>query len=68
MRTSANFKTQTGSGIHLDLIYDIGIHNGDDTAYYLSRGYRVVAVDANPLMMDAARQKFAEAVSAPSCR
>ncbi len=63
MRTSANFKTQTGSGIHQDLIYDIGIHNGDDTAYYLSRGYRVVAVDANPLMMDAARQKFAEAVA-----
>jgi len=33
-----------------DLVFDIGMHNGDDTAYYLARGYRVVAVEANPSM------------------
>lgn len=31
-----------------DLVYDLGFHDGGDTAFYLGRGYRVVAVDANP--------------------
>ena len=31
------------------------MHNGDDTCYYLAQGYRVVAVDANPSMCEAAR-------------
>ena len=29
-----------------DLIYDVGMNNGDDTAYYLHKGFRVVAVEA----------------------
>ncbi len=45
-----------------DLIYDIGIHNGDDTAYYLSRGYRVIGVDANPTMIESAYSRFSEEV------
>jgi len=35
-----------------DLIYDIGLHDGDDTAYYLHKGYRVIAVDADPTMVE----------------
>ena len=31
-----------------DLIYDIGMHNGENTEYYLKRGFRVIAVEANP--------------------
>ena len=34
-----------------DLIYDVGMHNGDDTAYYLHKGFRVIAIDANPAMV-----------------
>lgn len=30
------------------LIFDIGFHKGEDTRYYLYRGYDVVAVDAAP--------------------
>jgi hypothetical protein len=30
------------------LIYDVGMNNGDDTAYYLRRGFRVVAIEPNP--------------------
>jgi FkbM family methyltransferase len=30
------------------LIYDLGMHKGEDTEYYLKKGFRVVAVDANP--------------------
>lgn len=42
------------------VIYDIGMHNGDDTEYYLKKGFRVVAVEANPLLCEAARKRFAE--------
>src|SRR5438552_3989670 len=45
------------------LIFDIGLHEGQDTAYYLQRGFRVVAVDANPAMVDKAQEKFAAAIS-----
>ena len=33
-----------------DLVFDIGLHNGDDAAYYLDLGYLVVGVEANPLL------------------
>lgn len=29
-------------------VLDLGMHVGDDTAYYLRRGFNVVAVEANP--------------------
>jgi FkbM family methyltransferase len=41
-----------------DLIYDVGLHDGSDTAYYLQRGFRVVAIDANPAMIELARKTF----------
>lgn len=47
-----------------DLIYDVGLHNGDDTAYYLGRGFRVVAIDANRVMIERARERFSEAIDA----
>jgi FkbM family methyltransferase len=40
------------------LIYDIGMHMAQDTAYYLGYGYRVVAVDAFPEMIERAREQF----------
>ena len=43
-----------------DLIYDIGMNNGDDTAYYLFKGYRVVAVEADPTLIEKARERFAD--------
>jgi FkbM family methyltransferase len=41
-----------------DLVYDVGMHNGDDTAFYLARGFRVIAVEANPAMAAAAGSRF----------
>jgi hypothetical protein len=29
-------------------IFDIGMYDGAESAYYLQSGYRVVAVEANP--------------------
>ena len=41
-----------------DLIYDIGMHNGDDTAFYLACGFRVLAVEADPDLVAAAHRRF----------
>lgn len=45
-----------------NLIYDVGMFNGDDTNYYLHRGYRVVAIEANPEMAENGRRRFADAI------
>jgi FkbM family methyltransferase len=47
-----------------DLIYDVGLFDGEDTAYYLYRGYKVVAVDANPLMIEKAGLRFRKEILA----
>jgi len=47
-----------------DLIFDVGAHNGNDTAYYLSRGFRVVAVEAHPQYCCALYQRFRDAIAA----
>lgn len=46
-----------------DLIYDVGMNNGDDTAYYLARGYRVVAIEANPVLAEECAKRFAAEVA-----
>jgi FkbM family methyltransferase len=32
------------------LIFDIGLHNGDDTRYYLAKGFKVVSLEANTVL------------------
>ncbi len=51
-----------GPTIHSDLVYDLGAHNGDDTASYLSQGYRVVTVEPTPSLAAQLRQRFASAI------
>src|SRR5580700_2685478 len=41
-----------------DLVFDIGLNNGDDSAYYLHLGYRVVGVEANPLLAAQCTRRF----------
>ncbi len=41
-----------------ELVFDIGLNNGDDAAYYLHLGYRVVGVEANPLLAAQCSQRF----------
>jgi FkbM family methyltransferase len=40
------------------LIYDVGLFNGDDTAHYLSKGFNVVAIEADPVQAEKAGEKF----------
>ncbi len=45
-----------------DLIYDVGVCNGDDSAYYLHKGYRVVGIEASPLLLEPLRRRFGAAI------
>ena len=45
-----------------DLIFDIGANDGKDSAFYLAKGFHVLAVDADPAMCDKIRQTQAEAI------
>jgi FkbM family methyltransferase len=47
-----------------DLIFDIGMHDGNDTRYYLDKGFRVVAIEANPVLADKAEKRFATEIKA----
>ncbi|HEY8519698.1 MAG TPA: FkbM family methyltransferase [Gammaproteobacteria bacterium] len=41
------------------LIYDIGMHMGEDAAFYLAKGFEVVGIEANPDLCAAAEQRLA---------
>jgi FkbM family methyltransferase len=41
-----------------NLIFDLGFYNGDDTAYYLFKGYNVVAIEANPELYNKGLERF----------
>jgi FkbM family methyltransferase len=34
--------------MNADLIFDVGLHKGEDSEFYLKKGFKVVAVEANP--------------------
>ena len=59
----AEFKGRSnteGATICRDLVYDVGMHNGDDAAYYLSQGLRVLAIEADPQLVAQARARFSD--------
>ena len=41
-----------------DLIFDLGFHIGQDTEFYLKKGFRVVAIEANPELCLSGNEKF----------
>ena len=45
-----------------DLIYDVGFHHGEDTEFYLTKGFKVVAIEAHPGLCQAGREKFAHEI------
>lgn len=44
------------------VIYDLGANNGDDIPYYLLKADRVVAVEANPVLANEIRGRFAREI------
>jgi FkbM family methyltransferase len=45
------------------LVFDLGVCNGDDSAFYLHEGFRVVGVEANPLLIPALERRFADEIA-----
>ena len=44
------------------IIFDLGLNNGDDTDFYLKRGFDVIALDANPALCERAQERFQAAI------
>jgi FkbM family methyltransferase len=40
------------------LIYDVGGHMGEDTDFYLRKGFKVVAIEANPVLAERLKDRF----------
>lgn len=45
-----------------NLIYDVGMHKGEDTEYYLKKGFDVIAFEANPELVKLCAQKFSKQI------
>jgi FkbM family methyltransferase len=52
----------SSSEIKQDLIIDFGLHKGEDTEYYLRKGFRVAAIEADPTLARAARRRFSKEI------
>ena len=42
------------------LIYDVGAHKGEDTEFYLKKGFAVVAIEAVPEFCGSLEQRFSK--------
>jgi FkbM family methyltransferase len=45
------------------LIFDVGCHKGEDSDFYLKKGFRVVAVEAHPSLCLDLRQRFSKQIA-----
>lgn len=43
-----------------DLIIDVGMHRGNDTEFYLLKGFRVAGIEANPVLAQLVERRLAE--------
>lgn len=46
-----------------DLIYDVGMHKGEDAAFYLKKGFDVVGIEANPQLCETCARRFVTEVA-----
>jgi FkbM family methyltransferase len=53
-----SIRVEQGAEVYRDLIYDVGMNNGEDTAYFLDQGHRVLAIEANPVLARQAERRF----------
>ena len=50
------------AGQDANLVYDVGMHKGEDTDYYLKKGFRVIGFEADPDLVAVCRSRFAEEI------
>jgi FkbM family methyltransferase len=51
-----------------NLIYDVGLHRGEDTEFYLKKGFNVVAFEANPELVAQCKIHFQDAITSGRLR
>jgi FkbM family methyltransferase len=51
------------TGLRPNLIYDVGLHRGEDTDFYLRMGFDVVALEANPELVAQCKTRFEDAIA-----
>ncbi len=44
------------------LIYDVGMHKGEDSEFYLKKGFKVVGFEADPDLAELCRQRFSKQI------
>ncbi|RZJ66924.1 MAG: FkbM family methyltransferase [Flavobacterium sp.] len=42
------------------VVYDVGMHRGEDTDFYLKKGFKVIAFEADPDLAESCRKRFSE--------
>ncbi|HSK72408.1 MAG TPA: hypothetical protein VK892_11965 [Pyrinomonadaceae bacterium] len=47
---------------HKNLIYDVGMHKGQDTEFYLKKGFKVIGFEANPFNVADCKAKFSKEI------
>jgi FkbM family methyltransferase len=50
------------------LIYDVGMHVGKDTEFYLKKGFSVLAIEANPTLVSQCVEKFSSYIRSGQLR
>ena len=48
--------------LNKNLIFDVGMHKGEDTRYYLKKGFKVIAFEANPELISKCKNEFCEQI------
>lgn len=56
-----------GTETHRDLIIDVGAHRGEDAGFYLRKGFRVVAIEADPDLAATCRARLATYIASGRC-
>jgi FkbM family methyltransferase len=46
-----------------NLIYDVGLHRGEDTDFYLKKGFNVIALEADPKLVAQCKIRFQDAIT-----
>jgi FkbM family methyltransferase len=49
--------------VHSNLIYDVGMHRGEDTDFYLTKGFNVIAFEANPELITRCKSRFQDSLA-----
>jgi FkbM family methyltransferase len=45
------------------IVFDLGVHTGEDADFYLNKGFKVIGVEANPSLCESLRSRFSSFIN-----